>query len=44
MDAVHQGSYPAKIGIPAALGDVVRMADPVAKVRGLPADFTFTCH
>jgi hypothetical protein len=44
MDAIHQSTHPAQVGIPAALGDIVRVADSIAKVGGLPADFTFTSH
>jgi hypothetical protein len=44
VDAIHQGAHPAQIGIPAALSDVVGVADPVAKVGGLSANFAFTSH
>ena len=43
-----RGSYfgvnGAEIDVPAALADVVGVADSVAKLRPLAADITYSCH
>ena len=42
--AVHARPYRPQVHVPAPLGDVVRVADVVARPRLLAADFTNLCH
>jgi hypothetical protein len=44
VDAVDEGAYAPEVGFPTAFGDVMSVADPVAKVGVLSADFAFACH
>ena len=40
----HAGMHRTQIDVPAPLGDVVRVADAVSRLRLLAADFTLLCH
>lgn len=42
--AIHQRTNALQVHVPTALGDVVRVADPVAKLRSAAADITYLCH
>ena len=42
--AVYQGADTLQVQIPTALGYVVRVADPVAKLRPSSAHFTYFRH
>ncbi len=42
--ALDQSAYRLKIDIPAALGDVVRVADAVPKLRAAVTNFANLCH
>ena len=44
MSSVDDGSDSLKIGVPAALGDVMSMAHVVAKQGTLSANITACCH
>ena len=41
---LHLGADRPQVDVPAAAGDVVRVADVVARLRLLAADFTNLCH
>ena len=42
--AIDEGADVLEIEIPAALGNVVRVADPIAELRATTADFANLCH
>ena len=42
--SAHAGMHRTQVHIPAPLGDVMRVADSVSKLRLLAADFTLLCH
>ena len=44
MDAIHQRADAAQIGIPAPLGHIVGVADSIAEMGSLAADFTVHRH
>lgn len=40
----HASVYRAQVDVPAPLGDVVRVADAVSRLRLLAADIALLCH
>jgi hypothetical protein len=42
--AVDQGANGLEVEVPAPLGDIMRVADPVAELRPAAANFTKLCH
>ncbi len=42
--SILDGVYPLKVGVPAALGLVVRVAHTMSDLRMLATDFTFPSH
>src|SRR5579872_2431318 len=42
--AVHQGSHRLEVEVPAAISDIVGVADAVAKLGSAAANFTNLCH
>ncbi len=44
MNTFHERAHAPQVGIPATLGYVVRVADPIAEVSSLATDITGTSH
>src|SRR5205823_6643480 len=42
--AVHESAHRLQVDVPAPLGDIVGVADPVAELRPLPAYLANSCH
>ena len=42
--AVNEGANVLEVDVPAALGDIVRVADPATELGTAPADFAILCH
>jgi hypothetical protein len=42
--AVHERANRLQINVPAALGDIMGVADPIAELRALTTNFANLCH
>jgi hypothetical protein len=42
--AIHQGAYALQVHIPAALRDIVRVADPASELRTLATHIAYSSH
>jgi len=42
--AINKGADGLEVNVPAAISDIVRVADPIAELRAATADFANLCH